>query len=398
LHRLIENLLTQNISPGNIFFFNCDNIVVQSLFESVTSFVQFIRQYATDSRSYIFIDEIQRLSNPGMFLKELFDLKLNFKIFVSGSSSLEIRSKIKEALTGRKILFHVLPFDFAEYLATNESLSPLNTIPPKEVIDTYEHFDRVWGGKLKTELEQFLIYGGYPRILLTNEIEKKKLLLNEIFTSYVKKDISEFLKIENIAGFNKLVQIISFTSGQIINKSTLALKAGIHNQTLDKFLHILQETFIIEIVIPFFSNKLKEIVKNPKLYFIDPGIRNFAISNFNALSLRPDQGFLQENFILRELKSLFNNNFKLKFWRTKVGAEIDFIIDRGDKVIPIECKSLLKKPGISRSFQNYISYYHPSKGLVLNSQIFDKISFEEAEIYFIPYHWFHILKHYFLRE
>jgi len=392
LHKLIENLIFQNKSTDSIFFFNCDNALVRSLFENIHTFIQFINQMKTTTHPVIAIDEIQRLPNPGMFLKELYDLKLNYKIIASGSSSLEIRSKIKEALTGRKMLFHVFPLDFTEYLARTDILSPITTTSTDEIYRNYVQHDQIWGEKLKSEWEHFLIYGGYPRIQLTNEIEKKKQLLNEIYSSYVQKDISEFLKIENITGFNKLVQLIALTSGQIINKSDLALNAGINHQTLDKFLGILQDTFVIESVIPFFTNKLKEIVKNPKFYFIDVGIRNFSIGNFNAPHLRQDQGFLQETYVLRELKSILHNNFKVKFWRTKVGAEVDFIIEYGENVIPIECKSLLKRPNMSRSFQNFISFYQPPKGVVLNRNLFENINFNNSEIYFIPYHWFAFLK------
>ncbi|MDZ7341030.1 MAG: ATP-binding protein [candidate division KSB1 bacterium] len=392
LYKLIENLISQNISSNAVFFFNCDNLAVRSLFEDIPTFVRFINQMTTASQPIIIIDEVQRLPNPGMFLKELFDLKLNYKIIASGSSSLEIRSKIKEALTGRKILFHIFPLDFSEYLFKNDKFSPLNTTSLDDIAGHFSQFNQIWGEKLKSEWELFLTYGGYPRIQLTDEVEKKKLLLNEIYSSYVQKDISEFLKIENITGFIKLVQLIALTSGQIINKSNLALNAGINHQTLDKFLGILQETFVIESVIPFFTNKLKEIVKNPKLYYFDAGIRNLAIGNFSDPDLRQDQGFLQETFVLRELKSILNINTKLKFWRTKVGAEVDFIIEQGKNIVPIECKSLLKLPTISRSFQNFISLYQPPKGFVLNGNLFDKISFDNSEIYFIPYHWFPFLK------
>lgn len=392
LYKLIENLISQNTPSDAIFFFNCDNLAVRSLFEDIPTFIQFINQMTTASQPIIIIDEIQRLANPGMFLKELFDLKLNYKIIASGSSSLEIRSKIKEALTGRKVLFHVFPLDFSEYLFRKDIFSPLSTTSLENINEHYAQFDQIWGEKLKSEWELYLTFGGYPRIQLTDEFEKKKLLLNEIYSSYVQKDISEFLKIENITGFNKLVQLIALTSGQVINKSDLALNAGLNHQTLDKFLGILQDTFVIEPVIPFFSNKSKEIVKNPKLYFIDIGIRNLAVNNFNVVHLRQDQGFLQEAYVLRELKSILNHNAKLKFWRTKVGAEVDFIFEHGEYIVPIECKSLLKTPSMSRGFQNFLSLYQPPKGFVLNGNLFDKISFDKTEIYFIPYHWFPFLK------
>ena len=398
LMKLTENMLTQKIPPQAIFYFNCDSVLVQSLFENTTDFISFINQMTDSNRPIIIIDEIQRLTNPGLFLKEIYDLKLGYKILVSGSSSLEVRSKIKETLTGRKILFNILPFDFTEFLSKDAVYSSLIQTLPNDILENYSYFDHTWGGKLEKDLEQFLSYGGYPRVLLTHNLEKKKQILSEIFTSYIQKDVSDFMRIENIPGFNKLVQILALTSGQIINKSDIALNSGLNHQTLEKYLQILQDTFILESVIPFFTNKIKEIVKNPKFYFIDSGLRNFAVTNFNTLSLRSDRGFLQESFVFRELKTLVGTDSKLKFWRTKVGAEIDFIIDKGTVILPIECKSLLKKPIISRGFRNFLKLYTPPKGIVINSNLFDRIKIENSEIVFIPYHWFFILGDFFLKH
>ena len=221
---------------------------------------------------------------------------MNSKIIVSGSSSLEIRSKIKEALTGRKIVFHILPLSFDEILYKDQLCQQLLKSPAQEIIANFASYEQIWGKKLLNLLEQYLIYGGYSRILLTDQIEKKKQFLNEIYTSYIQKDITDFLKIENVTGFNKFIQYIALTTGQVINKSELCLKTGLSHRTLDKYLQVLQDTFIIENIQPYFSNKLKEITKNPKLYFLDPGIRNSIISNFNPMIMRSDQGFLQEIF------------------------------------------------------------------------------------------------------
>ncbi len=392
LLKLIEKQLNQKYPQDSLFFFNCDSFEIRSLFENLLNFIQFIDQLNPSPNSVILIDEIQRIANPGLFLKQIYDLKLNYKIIVSGSSSLEIRSKIKETLTGRKIVFNILPLNFEELIIKDPVYDQLLKIPSREIEINFSYYNQTWGKKLQTEFEQYLIYGGYPRILLTQQIEKKKQILNEIYTSYIQKDISDFLKIENISGFNKLIQFIALTSGQVINKSDICLKTSLSHHTMDKYIQALQDTFIIETVQPYFTNKIKEIIKNPKLYFLDPGIRNLAISNFNPTLIRQDTGFLQETFLFRELKSFYNNYRILKFWRTKVGAEVDFIIDKGEFIYPIECKSILKKPGLSRSFQNFIKLYKPAKGFVINHNLFTTIKIANSEITFIPYHWFPILK------
>ncbi len=392
MNKLIEYLLQQKVPANSIFFFNCDNLAIQSFFNSIPDFIRFLSQMNSNKESIVLIDELQRLPNPGLFLKEIFDLKRKIKLIVSGSSSLEIKSKIKETLTGRKKVFTILPFNFIEFIQSENNYKELLIQSPKDIIKNYSYFEKIWGPKLNSDLFQFLTYGGYPRILQTTDLEKKKNILNEIFTSYVQRDVSDFLKIENISGFNKLVQMIALTSGQVINKSDLSLKSGLAINTLDKYLQILQDTFIIDRVVPYFSNRMKEIVKNPKFYFFDPGLRNFALSNFQHPDQRYDKGFLYETFIFQELLELRQDNSKLKFWRTKVGAEIDFILDWQIKTVPIECKSTMKKPVLSRSYQNFLNFYKPSNGFVLTSDFFLTKNYNATKIIFVPYYWFPFIK------
>jgi len=394
--KLIEKLISNKVPPKSILYFNCDDLGVRSIFKNIPDFVQFVNRMTEDSKPFLFIDEIQRVENPGLFLKQLYDLRLGYKILVSGSSSLEIRSKIKEYLTGRKIHFLVLPFDFPEFLAASGSFAELLKVQRHEIVSNFSHFDRIWGTALENSLKQYMMFGGYPRQLLTSLSNKKKSILKEIFDSYINKDVTDFLRIENVTGFNKLVQLVALTSGQIINKSNLSLNAGINYQTLEKYLQMLRDTFVIEPIQPFFSNELKEIVKNPKIYFIDPGLANFVISNFNDISVRTDAGFLQEQFIFRGIKTIMGADFQLKFWRTKIGAEVDFVIEKGDQRIPVECKSLLKRPVLQQSSLGFIRQYSPDIFLAANLQLFNEMKVENTKVVFLPYHWFNMLAPHYL--
>ncbi|GBD93420.1 archaeal ATPase [bacterium BMS3Abin05] len=398
LFKLIENLISNKVPAKSIFYFNCDDLGVRSIFKNIPDLVQFVNRMTEDSKPFLFIDEIQRVENPGLFLKQLYDLRLGYKILVSGSSSLEIRSKIKEYLTGRKIQFIVFPFDFPEFLAASGNFTELLKVQRHEIVSNFSHFDRIWGTALENSLKQYLMFGGYPRQLLTDLSDKKRVLIKEIFDSYINKDVTDFLRIENITGFNKLVQLVALTSGQIINKSNLALNAGINYQTLEKYLQILQDTFVIETVHPFFSNKSKEIVKNPKIYFLDPGLYNHAVNNFNDITFRADAGFLQEQFIFRGIKTIMGADFQLKFWRTKIGAEIDFIIEKGRQIIPVECKSLLKRPQLQSSALSFIKQYSPNLLLVANTKLFSETKIANTKIVFLPYHWFHRLTPIYLEK
>ncbi len=392
LYRIIEIMLNRGTAPERIFFFNCDELPIQSLLGDTVSFLKFLEQKNSGSSPIIFIDEIQRLNNPGLFLKQLFDLKMDLKFIVSGSSSLEIRSQIKESLTGRKIVFPVLPFNFLEFLQRDEELKPIFKTEPQKIITEYEIFNKIWGARLQSDFEQFLIFGGYPRVIRSQKNDQKERILKEIYSSYIKKDISDFMKIENISGFNNLVKFLAITNGQLINKSEISLKARLAALTLEKYLQILQDTFVIEKISPFFSNLLKEIVKNPKYYFLDNGLRNSILNNFAPTDFREDSGFLQETFTLNELKSIDIDLSDIKFWRTKPGAEVDFVLVPKNEVIPIECKTLLRRPVLGKSFISFVRKYSPKKGIILNANLFSETKIGKTKVYFVPYHWFPLIK------
>ena len=389
--KIIEGLLAQGKTAEEVLYFSCDDSQIRALFDNVVDFVNFVKQVSKAERRVVFVDEIQRIAEPGLFLKQLYDLKLDLKLIVSGSSSLEIRSQIAEPLTGRKMVFTILPMRSRECLFADETFAGLLSTDLSEIQSSFSDFDKIWGEKLQLKIHEYLVYGGYPRILQTLAPGKKTHLLHEIYSSYVQKDVTDFLKVENVPGFNKLVQLFAISTGQVINKSGLALSAGISVNTLDKYLQILVDTFVICVVSPFFTNKVKEIVKNPKVYFVDPGMRNSVANLFNPVDSRSDAGFLQETFILGELQEMLPNHISVRFWRTKVGAEVDFVIDTPQAPIPIECKSRLKKPIISRGYRNFLKQYQPPRGLVVNTGYYGEQIFEGVPITFVPYRWFSLL-------
>lgn len=397
LYKLIENLLHTPVQPDSIFYFNCDNLAIRTAFDDIPGFIRFIEQMTSSKSPYIFIDEVQRIENPGLFLKQLYDLKLGYKIIVSGSSSLEIRSKIKESLTGRKIQFSVLPFDFGEFITARGIFGELIKTSKEEIIQHFDLFERTWGQALKESFSQYLRFGGYPRQLLTEQVEKKQQVIAEIFDSYVKKDVSDFLRIENISGFNRLTRIIAITSGQIINRSNMALNAGINQLTVEKYVQILQDTFVVQRITPFFTNKLKELVKNPKIYFIDPGLHNHAVNNFNDPFSRTDQGFLQEQFVLGSLRKMFGLE-AVKFWRMKSGSEVDFVVENGKHLYGIECKSLINRPQLPPAAKSFIKQYSPTSFILVNSSYFHQTKIDGTKVIFLPIPWFDLLAPAFIEE
>ena len=222
---IISHLLEQDVPASSIFYFNLDDFNLLSYFERYTDFLQFIESEHSGF-AYIFIDEIQRLKNPGLFLKILYDLKLKMKIVVSGSSSLELRAKISEHLTGRKHTFEMYPFTFEEFLSARK-ISFYN----KKDIETLVKFH---SSDMNSLLTEFVTYGGYPKAILAQDAREKAVELKEIYDSYVKKDVKDFLKIENIAGYNNLVKGLAPQSGDLINYNELSLLTGLNVQTIKK--------------------------------------------------------------------------------------------------------------------------------------------------------------------
>lgn len=349
LFLIIQHLLTKNTPKENIFYFNLDDLKLRELANPITDFVHFIAPESVQKK-IIFLDEVQRLQNPGLFLKELHDLKLNIKIFYSGSSQLEIRSQIKEYGVGRIRECAVERLSFEEYIAFAHPTTRAEA------------------------LDEYLIYGSYPETAKTHNAIEKKLLLKDIYQTYLSKDIVDFLKIANTTGFNKLLGLLAHQIGGLISLETLAKSAGITRKKTETFLDALEQTFIIRRIYPFFKNYKKEITKTAKVYFLDLGLRNFIINNFTEVKTRSDIGALFENFYFLQLLSADPYRLqKINYWRTTNQTEIDFIITQGEKIVAIETK--YGKETMPKSFKTIRSYYpNIETKLVTKEMELEKIS------------------------
>ncbi|MDO9399545.1 MAG: ATP-binding protein [bacterium] len=265
--------------------------------------------------NYIFIDEIQYLKNPSNFLKYLYDeYSGGIKLIVSGSSAFYLDKKFKDSLAGRKKIFYVRTLSFREFLLfkNEENLAKsdfaLSSLSEKEALSLY--------------FREYIIYGGYPRVVLSSLVEKEDVL-REIAFSYIKKDIFEAnIKQEEV--FYRLFKIFASQIGSLVNSSELATTLGVSKTTIDNYLYVMQKSFHIILLKPFFRNIRKEITKMPKVYFLDMGLRNFFMNNFKSFEEREDKGSLLENATLCQLLEKYNED-SIRFWRTIQKNEIDFI-------------------------------------------------------------------------
>lgn len=286
-------------------------------------------------RFILFLDEFQRYSNIGTIIKNIVDNHPDIKIFASGSSSLEIRNKIQESLAGRKRVFYIYQLNFKEYL---------HFIGRDDLIVKIDNLSEVKSDSLTElipdlyyELNNFLIYGGYPEVVLS-KVSEKKDVLSSIFDLYVKKDLVDFFNFDRVKNVKTMIDFLAVNNGQQISYNRLSQMCGLDDKTVKNYLEILKETFLIKINLPWYTNKNNELVKMPKVYFIDNGVRNFFVNNFNSPEIREDISYLFEAYVISELIKLGYSNNQIKFWRTKNKNEIDIILEVEGKVVPVEVK------------------------------------------------------------
>ncbi|OHB29381.1 MAG: hypothetical protein A2X79_05935 [Desulfuromonadaceae bacterium GWB2_53_15] len=353
------------------------------------SLVGYLKLLGADfsGRVVVAIDEIQYLKNPSNLLKHLHDHHPQIKLLVSGSSSLEIRSKFSDSLAGRKVLFELDTLSFNEFLLFRDP----NALRVKEnagsLADTVangpnEHAT-LSGSILAPHLADYLVWGGFPGVTLHAEAERKQALLRDIHTSYIRKDIKDIANIEDVMGYNRLLQLLAGQCGNLVNINELSVTVGLSINTVKKYLFLLEQTYILTLLRPWHSNQRKELTKMPKVYFNDIGLRNIARGAIQPTSI-PD-GAQIENFVFCELKKHFIPNENLHFWRTAGGAEVDFIVMRDGKPLPIEVKEgALKRPAVSRSLRSFISAFSPATAVVVNATLSCSITIEQTSVHFVP--------------
>jgi len=274
----------------------------------------------------IVIDEAQKIKNIGQGLKILVDHIPKIRMVVTGSSSFELAGQVGEPLTGRK---------------NTITLYPISCI---ELLNELNKFD------LNNNLEEYLIYGMYPEVLITKRKEKKKEVLNEITGSYVLKDILALEKVKGSKILIDLLKLLAFQVGSEVSLNELGNNLNIDVKTVGRYLDILEKAFVIFSLRGYSKNLRSEINRKNKYYFFDNGIRNSLIANFNSLDMRNDIGSLWENFLIMErikkqsYKKIYSNNY---FWRTWDKKEIDFVEERNGKLFGYEFKwgnKKLKEP------------------------------------------------------
>jgi len=308
---LDEYIRTQ--SGKSIYFSTGDDIELRKLIQSESrkEILDFARPL-----DIIAIDEAQFIPSIGLGAKMMIDAFPEKNIILTGSSSLDLSSKIGEPLTGRHFTLTLLPLSQGEIMDGNRF-------------------------ELKTSLEDFLIYGSYPEVLNEPNKERKRKILTELIFSYLFKDALALEAIRSPDTLLDIAKCLAFQVGNEVSLNEIATIVKRDVKTVGRYLDLLEKMFVIKKVRGFSRNLRNEISKKAKYYFLDNGVRNAVISQFNPLHLRNDIGALWENFIFMELvkrsgiKSFYDNYY---FWRTHTGQEIDIIKETNGQLTAIECK------------------------------------------------------------
>ena len=309
---LVKEILAKVNEPVLILNGEDINVHDKLAIRSVENYKQILGTY-----KLLYIDEAQKIPEIGEKLKLMIDEIDGLKIIISGSSSFDIHKDAGEPLTGRKYTFNLYTFSENEYNQIENSISKID------------------------KLSERLVFGNYPELLHLPDRDDKIDYLNEMISSYLLKDILVYEHIKNSQKIFNLLRLVAFQIGGEVSLQELGKQLGISKNTVEKYLDLLNKVFILHKVEGFSRNLRKEITKNSRWYFLDNGIRNAVIANFNPVHARNDIGALWENYMISErlkyqsYKRISSNNY---FWRTYEQQEIDWVEEREGSLFGYEFK------------------------------------------------------------
>ena len=265
----------------------------------------------------VVIDEAQKLAGIGAGLKMIVDASPSLRVIATGSSSFELAGQVGEPLTGRKRTLTLFP------------------VAQLELANLYNRHE------LREKLEESILFGGYPEVVSAGSTQEKTRILHELTSSYLLKDVLSLEKIRNSRTIFDLLRLIALQIGAEVSLSELGTQLGVNYKTIDRYLDILEKSFILYRLPGMGSNPRTDLRKKCKYYFFDTGIRNALLSNLNPLSLRADTGPLWENFLCIERmkrQAYLEQYANFRFWRNTAQQEVDLVEEREGRLAGFEFK------------------------------------------------------------
>jgi uncharacterized protein len=346
-----------------VLLLNCEDPTIREWLTSPAAFLADLGEWMDQVRA-LFFEEVQRLPEAGLFLKGLVDRRTGLRIYATGSSSFDLEATTRESLAGRAQRHLLLPLSLQEMADTSIG-SPL----ARE--------------EMRAELlQKMTVFGGYPTVLTADDPPQEIATLVEAF---VVRDASDRFRIRHTAAMRKILELAASQVGNLVNLSEWAALSNVSNDTVADYCQLLEETHLLRLVRPFVGGKRAEITSARKVYFLDNGIRNQLFGGFHPVSDRADRGALWENFAFTELaKTVHPLLDGLSTWRSKSGAEMDFVVEHQGRLLACEIKTGDARATLSRSVRSFVEAYQPEQLLIVHREVYPDISLGETRVRFLP--------------
>lgn len=332
----------------SLLYLDCEERLVRNWCRSPALFLTDAERLLP-SGGVLFLEEAQWLEEAGLFLKGLVDHGRERVVFATGSSSFHLLSRTRESLAGRATRHRVWPLSLAEVGRLPEGAAT-GVLPAirREAVD------------------RLLVWGGYPEVWTA---DSPREVLLDLVEAFVLRDASDRFRIERPDALRLLLELAARQVGDLVNLSEWAALARIAASTVDDYLGLLEETHVVARVRPFVGGRRAEITSTPKLYFLDNGLRNQLAGGFAPLAERVDRGKLMENLVFSELHKRWPNPGEVRFWRSKNGAEIDFIVQPAgtERLVAVEVKAgTSPRRRVSRGARSFLETYQPHRFLIVH--------------------------------
>ncbi len=347
--------------------------------EDPTTFELFdkdIKLFAKECGKLVCIDELQYSENAGRHLKYLYDVE-GVRVIGTGSGSFDVKVNVTGHLVGRCVTYELLPLDFYEFVLWRDEerakIIEENRRALKDFFEGEKNVEIVKHPALREYMKEYLAYGGYPRIVLTEDVELKKELLENLLTTYLDRDVGFFFGVRGRGKFLELVKALAKIQGAMVKLSTLAENLDVNYRTVGTYLSVLESTYVLFLVPPL-AGGLREYRRSRRVYFVDQGLRNILRGNFE-----PD-GSSVEAVVLRLLREYG----RVYYWRSRGGAEVDFVAEVGGQYIPVEVKS--GKGRVTRGLRSFIKKYSPECGVIFCDEGPETVEVDGTHILLVPYY------------
>jgi predicted AAA+ superfamily ATPase len=353
---------TLEASRRDTLYLNCEEPSLRQWLRSPAAFLADLEEWL-GAVPDLFFEEIQHLAEAGLFLKGLADRRTGRHIFATGSSAFDLEAATRESLAGRARRYLLLPLSLQEIAASLDA-------PPA-----------VREARIEQAIERLAVFGGYPAVFSAKEPRE---LLASLVEAFVVRDASNRFRIQHTAAFRRILELAASQVGNLVNASEWAALVGVSNDTVAEHVRLLEETHVLRLVRPFVGGKRAELTSARKVFFLDNGIRNQLFGGFARLADRPDRGALLENFVFTELaKSIHPLLDTISYWRSKSGAEMDFVVQHQGRLLACEVKAGDARGKISRSARSFVEAYSPEILLITSREPHPAITVGATEVLFV---------------